>query len=106
MKKIKFSHWYFKLFNVYSENDSNRIATLLQALKINYSDLSNDMIKYDATYGNEEIYDLPKTDLIFLVFNAHRLKGGIFTTIRRYTPNKWEYYKGSEGETFEVIIKG
>lgn len=29
-----------------------------------------------------------------------------FTTIRRYTPEKWEYYHGNIGNVFEVQVNG
>lgn len=104
MKKIKFSHWYWKLDNVYKNRQMINRARLLQAFKIHYKDLSEPMIKYDATFGNNEIYPLPKTELIFLVFVANQIGGGVFTTIRRYTPKKFEYYQRAIGELFEVNI--
>jgi len=103
MKQIKFSHWYFKLASVYSRNGDKK-ARLLQVLKIQYNELTEDLIKYDVTYGDMESYPLPKTDLILLVFNAYNSKGGLFTTIRRYTPNKFVYYKKAQGEIFEVVV--
>lgn len=102
MNKIKFSNEYFKLANIYNKIGKKE-ARLMQAIKIHYNDLNKELIKYDTTYGNGA-YPLPKTDLILLIFNAYQYKGGVFTTIRRYTPNKWVYYKKAEGELFEVVI--
>ncbi len=30
----------------------------------------------------------------------------LFTTIRRYTPRKYEYYMGCRGEEFEIVFEG
>jgi len=104
MKKIKFSNQYTKLNRAFFIG-RNREARLLQAIKIHHNDLSGDMITYDTEYFNptRKFYDLPRTDLIFLVFQSRTLMR-LFTTIRRYTPSKWKYYKKAEGELFEVVI--
>lgn len=105
MKQIKFSHWYYKLANVYDRHQRDKKAKLLQAVKIHYNDLSKQLIDFDVTYGEHEQHQLPKTDLIFLIFEALQYTGGLFTTIRRYTPEKWKHYKSSQGEIFEVVIE-
>ncbi len=95
MKKIKFSHDYDKLQGM------GHTSTLLQVLKVHYTDLSEYMLKYDAKiYGSDELYPVPKGDLILLIFQSD--KNMIFTTIRRYTPSKFEYYKNLEGVVFEI----
>jgi len=102
VKKIKFSHNYWKFpFNIRVKNE--RTVTLIQVLKINYKDLSKWMIIYDARYSDKDVYDIPKTDLILLIFKT-RKENEIFTTIRRYAEGKWKYYKATEGERFEVVI--
>lgn len=102
MEEIKFSNYYFK-FPERIQWDPK--AKLIQALKIHYNDLSKNMIEYDTVYSkNGEVffYNLPRTDLILLIF-AQPTK--IFTTIRRYTPNKWEYYKKNVGQMFKIVIQ-
>jgi len=102
MNKIKFSNYYWKFPD--SVEDGSQV-NLIQALKIHYDDLEPQMIRYDATYTrNHHVreYKLPKTDLILLIFQ--RFPNVIFTTIRRYTPKKWQYYKENVGEYFEVDI--
>jgi len=97
---IKFSHEYKKFEDIITQ--SVRRAKLLQAIKVDYSDLSKDFIDYDTSH-KEGHYPLPKTDLILLLFlgvsNRH-----IFPTLRQYTPQKFAYYKKAEGNIFEVII--
>lgn len=47
-------------------------------------------------------YELPaKGDYILLLLWANC---GLFTTLRRYTEEKFKYYEKLEGETLEVII--
>ena len=111
MKKIKFSHWYAKFDSVLDDYEgAENTATLIQALKIHYNDLSPEMIDCDTLYYDpnskrKKYYQLPKTDLILLLFMAD-YSGGLFTTIRRYTQKKYEYYRNSVGEKFLVEILG
>lgn len=97
MKKIKFSHPYNKLpMNLVG-------ARLLLALEVDYKQLTKEFIEYDTAYINEEdkteYYPLPKEKLILLFFEA----GWAFTTVRRWTPEKWKYYQGAQGEEFEIV---
>ena len=98
MKEIKFSHQYDKLLGMSST------PKLIQVLKIRYNDLSKEMIEYDTKIyesdypWKEDYYKLPKTDLILLIFQSDR--NMIFTTIRRFTEKKFEYYKKAVGEYF------
>lgn len=101
MKEIKFSYNYDKLGDLRHFS----IAILLQVFKTHYNELSRFLIEDDTSYfdqGKMGNYPLPKTDLILLIFRGYN--GKMFTTIRRYTPQKWEYYKNSEGEDFKVIV--
>lgn len=36
----------------------------------------------------------------------NKLDNDVFTTIRRYTPEKYKYYMSSIGETFDVVLNG
>lgn len=103
MKKIKFSNEYFKFMNMFSQEYKE--AKLLLALRIKYTDLSAFFVKYDTLYGeigDLKNYELPKTDLILLLFISDNTQQ-LFSTLRRFTPIKWDYYKKSEGEMFEVV---
>jgi len=105
-RTIKFSNWYKKFDNLplYSKR-GNYSARLLQAIKIHYNDLSKYLIVYDTQYQNDKMYKLPKTDLILLIFWTGDVESqGIFTTIRRFTSKKWDYYKQSEGELFDIDL--
>jgi len=98
--RIKFSHNYYKF-----PMKLPFTAKLLQALVVHYDSLSGVFLDYDTEYyGNkfgDQYYQLPKTSLILLIL---KLEGnGLFTTIRRYTPQKWKYYKSHEGDEFEIV---
>jgi hypothetical protein len=105
MKQIKFSHKYYKLpMNVGT-------ATLLQVLTINKEDLSPEFVEYDTSYPAngkyseegtpDKHYPLPNGKLLLLILQT----GWIWTTIRRWTPEKERYYRGSIGETFNIAIE-
>ncbi len=96
MKKIKFSHKdYHKFFHKLPWD-----VTLLQCFKIHYKDLSKDFIEYDTEYEGGR-YELPETDLIVLILLSY--DGKCLTTIRRFTPRKWKYYKSLEGKDVEMV---
>jgi hypothetical protein len=108
--RIKFSHDYFKLKGV------NK-ATLLSVRKVDdLKCLSADFLNYDTKYWNKtkktsEFYPLEysKSHLILFFYaedksNRSELVGHIFTTIRRWYPQKEAYYNLLIGEEFDVIV--
>lgn len=96
LPKIKFTHDYYK----FADKKLPFIATLIQCFKIHYNDLSRCFIAYDTTYDEGE-YPLPKTDLIVLLLMFDDKK--LFTTVRRFTLQKWKYYKSLEGKEVELV---
>lgn len=100
MAKIKFSHYYYKLLSVAKEQIYTRKAKLLETIPVNLEDLYESFIAYDTDLGK---YALPKKGKYILLI-LEKDNQEIFTTIRRFTPQKFEYYKGKRGETFEVVI--
>ena len=99
MSNIKFSHKYNKMQDIVNDKDK---VLLLQSIKINFEELTEEFIEYDTSY-KEIYYPLPKTELILLLFKP-KGKGKLFTTLRRYTPSKYEFYKSSQGKWFDVVI--
>ena len=101
MNKIKFSHNYEKLKNIKVDEP----VVLIEALFVNTKDLTDEFKTYDAQYLTEDgvsFYDLKDMDALILIFiDVH---GNIFTTIRRQTPSKNEYYLTSIGSKFQVVI--
>ena len=105
MNQIKFSHLYPKLLD--SHNDCVETATLLQVIPIDLKDLSREFIAYDT----DGVYELPpKSEYMMLIFlkpHEHYITDlNLFTTLRRWTPEKYRYYTEQVGKAFNIIIKG
>lgn len=100
MRRIKFSHEYNKFFGI----PSNARLKLLQIFHTTYNELSTDFIKYDTTTTKGKRYVLPKGKLMVLLFYYHE-GGTIFTTVRRWTQAKENYYQNLVGEGFKLVIE-
>jgi len=101
MKTIKFSHMYPKLPEI------TDVALLLQCFYISRKDVSKAFEEYDTKYFDEDLYrdayyKLPDGMVIVLLFLGR--DDTVFTTIRRYTPSKFKYYRDSQGEDFKIEI--
>jgi len=105
-KTIWFSHHYYKM-------GDSETAKLLAVFKTHYNELGKDFIEFDTAYNEvthergetivcEAHYPLPKTDLLVLLFQD---SDGLFTTIRRWTPQKETYYREAIGEQFQIVIE-
>jgi hypothetical protein len=103
MHQIKFSEHYYKFGRI---RKLPIVCTLLQCFKLHFNDLSDTFKIYDTCYFDGE-YELPKTELIvLLLLNTDEMEPFVLTTIRRYTPSKWNYYKNLEGEQFRLVKSG
>jgi len=99
MHQIKFSYPFPKLFNEYNQIIS--VCRLLQVIDFDLSELTEEMRAYDTAHGT---YPLPATgDFLLLIFQK---PGSIhlFTTLRRSTSQKREYYRQLVGDRFEVVV--
>jgi len=96
--QIKFSHDYPKLHG-------QTRGKLIFISKISKNDfpLNDELLEYDTKTSDGEYYPLPKTDYLQLIFLGN--KGIPFCTIRRFTPDKFNYYSNKVGEYFEVSIE-
>jgi hypothetical protein len=102
--KIKFSHPYQKLLN--SHNDVIETARLLQVGFVRLETCTPEFIEYDTDGGK---YKLPKEgEYIILIFEkpheSYTSDRNLFTTLRRYTHRKYEYYQNLIGKTFDVVL--
>ena len=106
-KTIRFSHFYTKLNHTSKSIPTPpQYATLLEVFVCNTEELHPGFIEYDTVYFDEKLnkwknYPLPPGKILVLLFDS---AGFLFTTIRRYTPRKHEYYKNSRGELFKIEI--
>ena len=100
MPQIKFSHKYQKLLN--SHNDVIETATLLQVIPVNLEDLSQYFLDYDTDKGT---YELPKRGkYLMLIFLKEHTDLNLFTTLRRFTPEKFCFYSRNVGKVFQVMV--
>lgn len=112
--KIRFSHDYAKLPAL--ANGCNYLLT--EVIKIDRKELLDNFVAYDTKVrGKNEYYELPKGLLLILGFvrNTDEIVEPIFyaegrsikvlyTTVRRWTPRKEEYYRSLVGKKLEVVI--
>ena len=90
--------------------DLSKGATLIRMEEIHdIRHLPENFIDYDSVYndsqGNKKHYPL-KTGQKYLVLYFKDTKGTLFTTIRRWTKEKYIYYFESQGYSFDIEVKG
>lgn len=98
MRSIKFSAEYHKMPMDYNP------SKLIQIIPINNCELDQPFIEYDTKKINNTYYPLSFSNGIILLLLTE--DGYLWTTIRRHTPSKWNYYKSMVGEWFEIRISG
>jgi len=100
MIKIKFSHTYFKMPVRFEK------SALIQVINIDAKEISDSLYDYDTTYatGFNEVakYPLPAGRLILLMLKSKA--GLLWTTIRRWTPEKEQYYRRLVGQVVECEV--
>jgi len=122
MNKIKFSHNYDKM--PFHKEDSFE-ATLLDVFLAETSELSKQFIEYDTQYSEKDYvgvqsdlsgntfiptktksYPLPNGKvLVLLLWSWGEISKHVWTTIRRWTPEKEAYYRSIRGQTVEIVIE-
>lgn len=102
---ITFSHTGYLKFE---DIEIDREVLLLEVFVTKTSDLSEGFIKYDTTYierdGSKKNYPLPKGKVIVLLLKDYG--GSLFTTVRRFTEKKYEFYVQSKGKMFDLNFEG
>ena len=102
LNTIKFSHYYRKFNGLRIDKP----VTLLETWLTELESFSEDFLKYDTLYFEndmEKYYTLKDGKYILLFFMD--CEGRLFTTIRRFTPKKLEYYDNLVGKKFKVVIQ-
>ncbi len=102
MKQIKFSQKYEK-FN----DNIPRTVVLLEVFKVKVKDLHPRFIEYDTIFWNHDLnnwsnYSIKHLDIVLVLLFKYGDR--IFTTIRRFTGTKYDYYKKSRGEDFNIVM--
>lgn len=96
MKSIKFSHVYTKL----PANPDP--STLLEVFIVQRDGLCDGFVEYDTRILDGGNYPLPNGKLLVLLLKTQ--KDVLWTTIRRYTPDKESYYRGLRGQKMSILI--
>jgi hypothetical protein len=109
MIAIKFSHVYYKMPEEVDGSPTTQ-AKLMQIFVCDAKDLSDIFIRYDTAYydtGCIGYYELPKGKVIVIILNSGNEWTGYktWTTIRRWTPAKEEYYSKHVGEDVSIVIE-
>lgn len=116
MNEIKFSHEYYKMpFEDWIPN-TKLTADVLEVLISERKELSKEFIEYDTAFcecvAKEEkkyhkgYYPLPNGKLLILLLVTTNSSGKhLWTTIRRWTPEKERYYKSLRGKEVEIVFK-
>ena len=87
---VRFSHKYTKMPEGWEK------SRLLQVLEADEAELSHEFICYDTHIEGGGHYQLPEGHLIILILETVE-KGDIWTTIRRFTPSKYFWYRSQMG---------
>jgi len=102
MKSIAFSHVYKKLLD--EHNDLIEYATLINVINIDLENMPSCFIDYDTDDGEFKLP--PKGKYLMLMFlKPHEEwveSRDLFTTLRRQTPEKEQYYRAAIGERFDI----
>lgn len=100
MRKIKFSHHYVKLWKI----DTSEPITLVQVWNTDKKELMPEFLEYDTVYyseGDKRNYVLGLSGKCMVLFFVDS-NGNLFTTIRRSTLQKEQYYNTSVGCDFQI----
>jgi hypothetical protein len=104
---MRLINWYTKL--PYKVTQGSEV-TLLEVLESKFENLSDQFIKYDTGYYCGGNYQRPeKGDCLVLLFLGSGVIWGteeLFSTVRRSTPKRREYYMSQRGKRFIVEIEG
>ena len=96
MPAIKFSHHYHKMPPA---PDPSR---LLEVLVANRATLHSAFVEYDTAIIGGGNYALPDGKVLVLLLQAEG--GELWTTLRRWTPDKEQYYRGLRGTRLAVVV--
>jgi hypothetical protein len=103
MNKIYFSHDYMKLPAVWDGSHAVLIGVQYIPDMDRFKKQLPQLVRADTMFrGEDGFYPLNFKEGILLIF-FHLNSCELFTTIRRFTKEKFQYYEGSRQETFELM---
>ena len=97
MPTIKFSHKYTKM------PDGFERSRLIAVFVTDRDKLCKEFIEYDTAIVGGGHYPLPRGKLLVLLLQVME-SSQLWNTMRRWTPEKEQYYRGSCGERAECEV--
>jgi len=94
--KIKFSHAYSKM------PDHANPSRLLEVFTVDRSELHRCFVDYDTKISFAGNYSLPKGKLLVLLLLSE--EGELWTTLRKCSPEKRDYYRGMRCKVFDIDV--
>src|SRR5947207_11113197 len=101
LRTITFSHRYKKM-----PSGVEFLDTWIKDISlVEFKDLSAEYLKLDTETVDGEFYDLPRGKLIWIKLYSDALPKPVeWATLRRYTPEKFEYYSKLVGQNVNIKI--
>lgn len=93
-------------FDKFQLIDLERNLELLHVQRVHSKDLHDAFVNYDTRITDSKgthFYKIPEGPLLLLILKS-RHKGQIVTTLRKWTPQKEDFYKLRVGDMFKVVI--
>ena len=97
MRTIRFSHKYSKMPIDFG------VSKLLEVFVTDAGYLHEEFKDYDTSYGDRENYPLPTGKVIVMLLRTS-VDNVLWTTIRRHTSSKYDYYKGLRGSYVKCVV--
>jgi len=98
---IKFSHKYRKLIDPRNGAIVSN-ALLLDVVNVDLKTLSSVFLDYDTDNG---VFELPSQGKYMMLIFEKSGNCGLFTTLRRHTPDKELFYRNGIGQVFDIGFK-
>ncbi|GBF49413.1 hypothetical protein LPTSP4_09260 [Leptospira ryugenii] len=98
---IKFSNYYLKFGTL--GKSIPKFSALIEVLVVNLEDLSEPFLNYDTRYPGGTFKLMKKGKYLLLFFQDH-YNFTIFTTLRKYSKRKEDYYRKRIGKLFRIEI--
>ncbi|MDZ4726541.1 MAG: hypothetical protein SH817_10305 [Leptospira sp.] len=99
--QIKFSNYYLKFGTL--GKSIPKFSALIEVLVVNLEDLSESFIDYDTRFIGGT-FKLPKKGKYLLLIFQNSPFHALFTTLRKWTKRKEDFYKKRRGRLFRLEV--
>ncbi|MHA1685184.1 MAG: hypothetical protein ACTSYD_02125 [Candidatus Heimdallarchaeaceae archaeon] len=110
LNEIKFSHNYYKLPDSFHYGGYNEYY-LLAVFRTKTFKLGKRFLDYNSIYGITENglllrSEVPDGDVLVLLFGSFFDECfELFSAIRKWTPQKEQYYRSKVGQKFKIVVE-